>query len=286
MITGVVLVEEVAFLLAGHAHLSVSAEAEHHTSRAGACFSEKSAGNAKSIRENMVAAKSALLLACSVAVLACRAIEKELFAESTWCRVCCVSARLAGGIGKVELIAGFAEELIVEASAGHAFVLKQACRVMLGALQTFSRLELEGSLAKLTSHFIGGLRAVRANASFEEVIRALKVAKIWRCELTGRTLSINEEESATFLALAGIGQIFAGQASLLVEVVSFAELAGVFSDCALTGLTNAVEEERVFTALTGCLASRSAALAYCKYKKADKDDVCVDFHSVLFKFEF
>lgn len=157
---------------------------------------------------------------------------------------------------------------------------------MLRALQTFSRLELEGSLAKFTSHFIGCLSAVSANTSFEEVIRALKIAEIWRCELAGRTLAINEEKSSALFALAGIGQIFAGQALLLAEVVSFAELAGVFSDCALTGLTNTIEEDRVFATLTGCLVSCSTALAYYKYKKADEDDACVDFHSVLFKFEF
>lgn len=82
MIAGVVFVEEVALLLAGHAHLPVSAEAEHHTGRAGACLSKQSAGDAESVGEDMVAAKGALSLAGSVAVLAARAIEKELLAES------------------------------------------------------------------------------------------------------------------------------------------------------------------------------------------------------------
>lgn len=39
MIACIVFVEEVAFFLAGYAHLPVGAEAEHHAGRAGACFS-------------------------------------------------------------------------------------------------------------------------------------------------------------------------------------------------------------------------------------------------------
>ena len=83
MITCIVFVEKVAFLLAGHAHLPVGAEAEHHTGRTGTCFSNESAGNAKSIGEDMVAAKGTLGWPCSVAVLTGRTIEKELFAEGT-----------------------------------------------------------------------------------------------------------------------------------------------------------------------------------------------------------
>lgn len=82
MIAGIVFVEEVAFLLAGHAHLPIGAEAEHHAGRAGARFSDQPAGNAESVGEDMVAAKGALSLAGSVAVPAGRTIEKELFAES------------------------------------------------------------------------------------------------------------------------------------------------------------------------------------------------------------
>lgn len=81
---------------------------------------------------------------------------------------------------------------------------------MLGALQTLAGLELEGRLAKFTSHFVGGLSAVRANASLGEVIWALKVAKVGRSEFAGRALSVDEEESAAFFALAGVGEILAG----------------------------------------------------------------------------
>lgn len=100
--------------------------------------------------------------------------------------------------------------MIVETSAGHALIFKKAGGVVFGALQALAGLELEGRLAKLASHFVGGLSAVRADASLEEVIRALKVAKIWRSEFAGRALSIEEEESAAFFALTGVGEILAG----------------------------------------------------------------------------
>ena len=151
---------------------------------------------------------------------------------------------------------------------------------MLGALQALASLELEGSLAKLTSHFVGGLSAVRADASLEEVVGALKVAEVGRCELAGRALPVDEEEPATFFALAGVGEILAGQALPLAEVVSFAELAGVFGDCAITWLADTVEEDRVLAALAGSLASRSAVLANRKHYKPDEEEESDDFHSV------
>lgn len=278
MIACIVFVEEVPFLLAGNAHLPVGAEAEHHAGRTGILFSEEPAGNTEAIGEDMVAAKSALGLSSSVAVLAARAIEKELFAESAGGWVGGIGAGLAGGVGEVELVAGLAEQLVVDARAGHALVFKKACGVVLGALQAFASLELEGRLAKLAGHLVRGLSAVRADATFEEVVWALKVAKVRGSEFAGRALSVGEEESATLFTLAWVGEILAGQALLLAEVVSLAELAGVLSDCLLTGQASAIEEDRVLAALAGGLVSSIAVLRNRKHDECGNEEKSLDLH--------
>ena len=111
-----------------------------------------------------------------------------------------------------------------------------------------------------------------ADAPFEEIVRALKVAKVGGSEFAGRALSVDEEESATFFALARVGEILAGQALLLAEVVSLAELAGILSDCLLAGQANTVEEDRVLAALACGLVSRSAVLPNSECNKSNKEE--------------